>query len=453
MNIVIIGAGKVGQLLCSDLSKEGNDIVLIEENSKLIENLTLNNDINGLVGNGANYDVLKDAEVYNTDIFIAVTSKDEINIISAIMAKKIGAKKTIARVRNPEYSKNADFMRESLGIDIIINPELEAAFEISRSLKFPSALSLETFANGQVNMIELLIDSEKHILNNVQLNNLKKIINKNILITIVERNNEIIIPTGDFILKNGDKIHVTGEKKELFEFYKKCGCCNQTLKSALIIGGGKIAYYLIKKLLEQKIEVKVIEKDEKKAEFLSNEFPEATIICGDGTMIDLLEEENYSYYDVCVSLIGIDEENIIVGLIAQKAGIKKVFAKVNRTSLLNVSEDIGLKCPITPKKIIADHILKYVRGYENAQYSNIETLHRLLDNKVEAIEFNIINSTKAVGISLAKLKTKPNLIIAYIIRNNKLIFPNGDDVLKIGDNVIVVTTQNYLEDIDDIVEK
>ncbi|WP_300356346.1 Trk system potassium transporter TrkA [Fusobacterium sp.] len=451
MKIIIVGAGKIGELLCRDLSTEGNDITLIEQNSKILDRVLSVSDIMGIVGNGANREVLSDAGVSNSDIFIAVTTNDEINIISSVMAKKMGAKYTIARVRNPEYSEQMQFMKESLGIDIMLNPEAEAADFIRKNLEYPNALNVDSFAKNKVNLVEILIE-ENSYLNNLKLMDFKRKYFRNILVCIVQRGNEIYVPTGNFILKTNDRIYVTGEAIDLRDFYKSLGHSDEEIKSVFIVGGGRITHYLVDILLKKKMDLKIVELKKERAKELSETFENVEIINGNGIDMDLLEEENFSSYDACVSLTGIDEENIIISMFADKIGIKKTITKINRTSLLNVLDFVGLQSILTPKKIIADYIVKIVRSFASSQgENNIQNLYRFADNRVEAIEFLVGESNRIIGTPLKDLHFKENVLVPYIIRKGKLIMPNGFDIIQPNDTVIIITTQQYLDDIDQII--
>ena len=451
MKITIVGAGEIGELLCKDLAIEGNDITLIEEDPKILDKILSSSDIMGLVGNGANCEVLKEASVETADIFIAVTHSDEINIISSVIAKKMGAKYTIARVRNPEYSSQMKFMSDSLGIDIMLNPEAEAAFFIARNLEFPNALNVETFAGNKVNLVEVLIEKDTY-LDGIKLMEFKNKYFASLLVCIVKRGQEIYIPTGNFILQAGDRIYVTGIQSELSKFYKSLGHKEERIKSVIIIGGGRITYYLTDILLERMMDVKIIEINENKAQELSGIYENAVIVHGDGTDSDLLDEERFGEYDACVSLTGIDEENIILSMYANKLGIKKTITKINGVSLFNVLELVGLQSIVTPKKIIADYIVRIVRSLVSSQGENIETLYRLVDNNVEAIEFKVPENSSVINIPLKDLNIKDNLLIAYILRNDQLIFPGGLDVMKPQDRVIIVTTEKFLDDINKILK-
>lgn len=451
MKIVIVGAGKVGELLCKDLSIEGNDIILIEQDSKILENILSNNDIMGFVGNGTKFDVQMEAGVPKADVFISVTEKDEINIIATVIAKKLGAKFTIARVRNTEYSSQLEFMSDSLGIDLVINPELEAAKYIKQNIDFPEALNVESFLNGRLKLVEFLIDQDS-FLNDVSLFKFKQNLFPNILVCIIKRKDEIIIPSGKDVLKAGDKIYITGSNNELINFQNSLGITTEKINSAFIVGAGIISHYLAKELSKANIKVKILENNFEKAQKISEQLPEVSVINGDGTDQDILNEENFKNYDSCISITGIDETNIFISIYAKKLGIRKVITKINKMSFINILGEEQLNSAIiTPKKIIADNIIRLVRSMASKK-SKIENLYRLEDNKVEAIEILINSNSKITNIPLKDLKIKKDLIIAYIVRNNVAIFPIGTDVIKEGDRVIIITKENFFDDINDIIE-
>lgn len=450
MKIVIIGGGKVGEFLCAALSTEGNDVILIEKNSRILERIANKTEIIGIVGNGANYDAQIEANVPECDIFIAVTEMDEINMIASIIAKKLGAKNTILRVRNQEYSSHIDFVRESLGITMMINPELEAAKHMANLIKFPSALSVESFVYGRVNMVELEIGG-KSKLDNINLIEFKNQ-HKDIMVMIILRGEEAIIPFGDSILKKGDRIYVTGGQKQLNKFYKVAGSYKEKIRSVMIIGGGRITYYLLTLLAPLKLNIKVIEHNEKKAIELSSHFPDVVVINGDGTDQTLLDEERMELYDSVISLTGVDEENVINSMYAAKKDMKKIITKINRISLMKILGSVGLQSIITPKRIIANSIIRFVRSLEESQGSDVEALYRLADDQVEILQFKVKESSKIINIPLSRLNTKNNLLIAYIIRKKKVIFPDGNDFIKPRDYVVVVSKAGFFNDIDDIRE-
>ena len=456
MKVVIVGGGKVGELLCADFSSIFKEVTIIDTNELRVEKLVEAYDINGILGNGANYEVLTRADSAEADMFISVTASDEINMICCITAKQMGAKYTIARIRNPEYSKTKEFLRESLGIDLMVNPEYEAAKQISHMLKYPTAIKVESFFGGKFNILEVIINSNS-ILNGVSLIDSKKIIDFPSLVCLVERQGEVFVPRGNYVFNVGDKVHITAANKNLKKFYKLLGNqdnMEKKITSSLVIGGGKIAYYLVEFLQIANFYVKVIEIDKNKAIALSETFPDIDVIWADGSDRDTLIEEGIQTFDSCISLTGFDEENIIINLYADKLGIKKTVAKVNRASLKQIAEDIGQYSYITPKEIVGNIITKYTKSLQCSKHSDIENFYRIANNQAEVIEFKITNnSAKILGIKLKDLAINPNMLIAFIIRNNKQIFPNGDDEIKLDDNVVVVSYKHKIEHIDDIISR
>ena len=456
MKVVIVGGGKVGELLCADFSNIFKEVTIIDTNELRVEKLVETYDINGILGNGANYEVLTRADSAEADMFISVTASDEINMICCIAAKQMGAKYTIARIRNPEYSKTKEFLRESLGIDLMVNPEYEAAKQISHMLKYPTAIKVESFFGGKFNILEVIINSNS-ILNGVSLIDSKKIIDFPSLVCLVERQGEVFVPRGNYVFNVGDKVHITAANKNLKKFYKLLGNqdnMEKKITSSLVIGGGKIAHYLVEFLQIANFYVKVIEIDKNKAIALSETFPDIDVIWADGSDRDTLIEEGIQTFDSCISLTGFDEENIIINLYADKLGIKKTVAKVNRASLKQIAEDIGQYSYITPKEIVGNIITKYTKSLQCSKHSDIENFYRIANNQAEVIEFKITNnSAKILGIKLKDLAINPNILIAFIIRNNKQIFPNGDDEIKLDDNVVVVSYKHKIEHIDDIISR
>jgi len=456
VKVVIVGGGKVGELLCADFSNIFKEVTIIDTNELRVEKLVETYDINGILGNGANYEVLTRADSAEADMFISVTASDEINMICCIAAKQMGAKYTIARIRNPEYSKTKEFLRESLGIDLMVNPEYEAAKQISHMLKYPTAIKVESFFGGKFNILEVIINSNS-ILNGVSLIDSKKIIDFPSLVCLVERQGEVFVPRGNYVFNVGDKVHITAANKNLKKFYKLLGNqdnMEKKITSSLVIGGGKIAHYLVEFLQIANFYVKVIEIDKNKAIALSETFPDIDVIWADGSDRDTLIEEGIQTFDSCISLTGFDEENIIINLYADKLGIKKTVAKVNRASLKQIAEDIGQYSYITPKEIVGNIITKYTKSLQCSKHSDIENFYRIANNQAEVIEFKITNnSAKILGIKLKDLAINPNMLIAFIIRNNKQIFPNGDDEIKLDDNVVVVSYKHKIEHIDDIISR
>ena len=453
MKVIIVGGGKVGELLCADFSNTFDEVTIIDTNERRVEKLVEIYDINGLIGNGANSDILLEADAANADMFISVTTSDEINMIACIAAKQIGAKYTIARIRNPEYSKTKEFIKQSLGIDLMVNPEYEAAKQIFYMLKYPTAIKVESFSNNKFNILEVIIDNNS-ILKGVSLIESKNYIDFPSLVCLVERHGNVFVPRGNYVFEIGDKIHITASNKNLKKFYKLLGNkdnLEKKITSSLIIGASKITYYLVDFLQKASFYTKVIEIDKDKAITLSETYPEIDVIWADGSDRDTLIEEGIQTFDSCISLTGLDEENIIIHLYADKLGIKKTVAKVNRASLKQIAEDIGQYSYITPKEIVGNIIKKYTKSLQGSRASDIENFYRIANSKAEVIEFKITSDhSRVIGTKLKDLNINNNTLIAFIIRNNKQIFPNGDDEIKVNDNVVVVNYQQKLEHIDDI---
>lgn len=435
MKIIVVGGGKVGTALCRSLVEEKHNVVLIEEKESVLKNITKRQDIMGIVGNGANFKILEQADVSNCDIFIALTAKDEVNMISAVLAKKMGAKETVVRVRNPEYS-NAYFKdKDFLGFSLVVNPELLTARYIANSVDFPNALSVEHFVNGRVMLMEFMIaDGSK--LCQMTLSQFRKKFG-NIVICAIERQGKLIIPDGDAVLKTGDKIFVTGNRVEMILFHNFVK--TKIIKNLMIIGAGRIAYYLLNILKHTRINLKVIENNQKRAELFSQEFPDVHVVQGDGTAKSVLLEESVENFDAVATLTGVDEENIITSMFLETLGVQKNITKVNRTSLLEIIDTNQFSSIVTPKSIAVDTMMHFIRGRVNAQDSNLDAMHHIANGRIESLQFEIREANKMAGKSLSSLKFKDNILIAAIIRKGKTIYPTGEDVLQVGDKIVVVT--------------
>lgn len=450
VEIVIAGGGKVGETISEELTREGHDIVLIEIKAGRLEQIINKIDITGLAGDGAEIDNLVEAGVQDCDMFIAVTAEDETNIISAIIAKELGAKYTIARVRDPKYTNHIEFVRESLGINMVINPELEAARHISRILEYPETLRIEQFEKGRVSMVELVIKENGPLIDTPLVQFRENY--GDVLICAITRDYETIIPSGDTVLRKGDHLYVTGAQSDISRFYQKAGYKEEKIDSTLIIGGGGVTYNLLNLLKDKDMDIKVIEIKEEKAIDLSYEFPDVVVIKGDGTDQDFLDEERIRSFDSVLSLTGIDEENIVNSLYALSIGINKVITKVSRTGLLKILGNIDLQSIVTPKQLITNKILRFVRSISNTTVSNVEELVRIADNEVETLQFLVKTTSRVVGVKLKDLDTKDELLVAYIIRGDDLIYPSGEDEILEGDHVLIVTKHKSFDDIDDILK-
>ena len=449
MKILIIGCGKAGTVLTRTLCQEGHDITVMDIDSEVVTSVIDNFDAQAIEGNGLIVKDLQEAGIQQTHVVIAMTDADETNIMCCMIARKLGARHSIARVRNPMFAEQLVFMREELDISLMVNPEYQTANEIARMLRYPNAIHVESFANGRMELAELRV-TPGGVMDGLTLSELPSKLKLRLLVCAVMRGEQCFIPDGNSVLRGGDHIYITAEHGELSKFYKQFGDLKNRIKSALIVGGGKISYYLVRQLLELGMQVKIIEQDYHRCEFLSDTFSKAEVICADGTDQDILLEEGLSNVDACITLTGIDEENIILSLYAKKIGVDKIVTKINRTSLVPISDSVGLENIVSPKNTTANLILQYIRGKENSRESNINTLYRLADDKMEAIEFIIRSDSRHVGIPLKKLNTNAGFLIVGIIRNNKRIVPTGDDMLKINDSVIIITTQHKVTGLEDI---
>ena len=449
MKIIIVGCGKVGKTLASTLNEEGHDIVVVDTNAELVESVSSSLDIMGVAGNGASYSVQMEAGVEEADLLLAVTTSDELNLLCCLIAKKAGNCHTIARVRNPIYNKEISFIREELGLSMIINPEQAAADEIARLLRFPSAIKSDTFAKGRVELLRVQIP-EGSVLHNRKVMEIVSFFMCDVLVCAVERGEEVIIPNGNFVLKSGDKISFIASPLKAKDFFKKILLDYTQVETAMIIGGSTIALYLAEKLLASGVDVRIIERDRKRCEELSELLPEAVIINGDATEEDVLMEEGLMDTNSFVALTNFDEENIMLSLFAGKNSKATRVTKVNHLSFENVIDDLNLGAIISPKHITSDSILQYVRAMKNASGNNVETLYRIIGGKAEALAFKINERTEVVGVPFEKMSLKKNLLICSIIRGNKIITPRGKDMILVGDTVVVVTTNQGLKDIHDI---
>ncbi|MCH5280625.1 MAG: Trk system potassium transporter TrkA [Lachnospiraceae bacterium] len=453
LKIIIVGCGQVGQTLIAQLIKEGHDITLIDHDPQIIQEMTNLYDVMGVVGNGASYSVQKEAGIKGSDLIIAVTDSDELNLLCCTVAKRVGNCSAIARVRTPDYSKEAGYLRDQLGLAMIINPELEAAKEASRILYLPTALEVSTFAHGQAEMIKIKVPDGNE-LDGMTIMDLGKALGKdiadNVLICAVEREGDIQIPSGNFRIQKGDLISFVASRATVKIFLEKIGFNTHAVKNTMIIGGSRSAYYLATLLLNMGISVKIIESDQKRCEELSILLPKAIIINGDGTNEELLKEEGIEFADSFVPLTGIDEENILLTLHAKRVSQAKAITKISRITFRNVVDSLDLGSVIYPKFITSEAIIAYVRAKKNSTNSNIETLYHMFDSRVEAIEFRVESESKVTNIPLMDLNLKKGLLISFINRNGSIIIPSGQDSIQVGDTVMIVTTHTGFNTIQDI---
>ncbi|MDT2595531.1 Trk system potassium transporter TrkA [Enterococcus dongliensis] len=455
MKIIVLGAGKVGKALTQYLSNEeyDYDVVVVDLHAEKVEAIVNQFDVLGVVGDGATYDILLEAGVNKTDIIIAVTQSDELNILACLMAKKMGAQNSIARVRNPEYLKQRSFMRDQLGLSMIINPELEAANEIRRILLFPSAFKVDTFVSGKIELAEFRLKENARLIG-VSLNRLDKVSKANVLICAIRRKGELLIPDGNVVLEQGDRIHVMGQHRDLVRFCQDINLFEQKTKRIIIVGGGRIAYYLAHQLIEHGIQVKIIENNPKRCVELSIMLPKATIIESDGSDEEVLIEEGIESVDAFVALTGLDEENIVISLYAKQMKAKKTVAKVTRTNFMNVLDQLDIDSVVSPKNIIATHILRYVRAKNNKDDdSSVKTLHHLFNDDVDAMEFVVTPQTCFLNQKVSDVKLKNNILIAAISRERGFVIPKGDTEIRLKDHIVVITTDRKISSLNDLVRR
>ncbi len=451
MKIIVIGCGKIGKTIIEHVSKEGHSLVIVDNNREKVEELIERYDVMGVVGNGASLDIQEEAGVKFADLVIAVTPEDEINILVSMVAKKLGASSTIARVRNPEYLRQTKLMQEELGLSMVVNPEQETADEIINMVNLPSLLKLEPFAKGKVNLVEILVEENNPLIGETLITMNKKIKTK-VLICAIQRAGNVIIPNGNFKIEQGDRLSITANASSLVTFLKELNLIKSPLKNIMIIGGGKISYYLAKELSNKKYHIKLIEMNKNRAEEMAELLPKVDVICGDGTDHELLIEEGIEASDACIALTNVDEENIIVSMYATGLKIKKVIAKIKRNSFLTMVNDLGIASIVSPKDIVASKIISYIRALSNKRGSNVLTLYKLVNNQVEALEFDAKKKEKFYNKPLKDLNIKENCLIACIIRDGNVLIPSGNDFIQLNDRVLVVTTHQQFDDLMDAFE-
>ena len=450
MKIIVLGAGKVGKTLIKHMSNEDHDIIVVDQNATKVEEVVNQYDVIGVVGNGGSYDILMEAGAEDANLIICVTASDELNILAGLVAKKMGTRHTIARVRNPDYSSQRDFMRNQLGFSMIVNPELEAASEIRRVLSFPSAVKVDTFSRGKVELAEFFVEDHSR-LNGVELNQLHKITKTNILVCAVSHNEDVIIPDGNYAIKPGDHLYITGTHRDLSKFCLDIGVITSRIKNVIIIGGGKIAYYLSKQLSTQGIKVKIIEKDKNRCQVLAEKLPYVTIIHGDGSDDELLNEEGIENTDAVLALTGLYEENIVLSLSANSLYHKKTIAKVTRMNYTGLSDVLKVDSIVAPKKIVASQIIRYVRAKMNKDHdSAVKTLYKIVDGEVEAVEFKVTEHFKFLHKTINEMKIKEHVLVAAIIRKNEVIVPKGNTSMELNDYVIIVSRGEIMKSLNDM---
>lgn len=452
MKIIVVGCGKIGVTVIQSLIAEGHDLVAIDENAETLNQLTNIYDLMSLCGNGADSDILEEAGIRKADLFIAATGSDNTNMLSCFLAKRMGAAHTIARIRNPEYNDNSlNFLKQELGLSMSINPELLAAQEMYKILKLPSAVKVESFSRRRFEMIELHL-KEGSPLHGVRLCELREKYKAKFLVCVVQRGEDVYIPDGNFMLQAGDKIGLTAQLTEIHKLLREMGLLQKQARNVMILGGGRMSYYLSKLLIAGGSSVTVIERDLALCQELCAALPKATIVHGDGAQQETLLEEDLRSKDAFVALTGMDEENILISIFAASQNVPKVIAKVNRDELSALAEKIGMDCIVSPQKVISDVVVRYARALQNSMGSKVETLYQLMDGNAEALEFLVSSEFPKLGVPLREMKLKPHTLVAGILRDRTSIIPDGNDVIMAGDRVVVVAAERRLQDLADILK-
>ena len=452
MKIIIAGAGKVGSSVAALLAQEGHDITIIDHDPDTIQSVSNELDVICVEGSATNPETLREAGAGHADLLLAATEQDETNMICGISARKLGTAHVIARVRDPEYLHQTEFLREALGLSVIVNPEYECAKEISRTLRFPGAVRVDAFSKGSVEIVEHRVPAGGK-LEGVALKELVQRFGAKVLVGVVERDGQGLIPNGNFVLQAGDRLSVTGATRELRRFFAAIGEYKRPVRRVMIMGGGRSSVYLTRMLQESGMSVTVVERDRERCDTLCDLIPEAHVVCGDATNSDVLQEDGLFSADAFVALTGDDEDNIITALYAKNRGVDKVIVKVNRDYLSEIIENVGLNSVVSPKDIVAQQLARYVRAMSNSMGGSMETLYRLADGKVEAMEFKVSADSACVDIPLKDLKLKPNILISAIIRGSKSIIPDGSSRIQPGDHAVIVAPAGRIGNMDAILEE
>lgn len=452
MRIIVVGCGKVGQTIVAQLSKENHDISIIDTDASVVTSTTNSYDVMGVIGNGVSYEVMREAGIEAADLLIAVTDSDERNLLSCLLAKQVADCSTIARVRSPIYGDELRLIRGALGLSMTINPEFAAAREIARILRVPAAIKVETFARGRVELLKVEV-AEGSVLDNCALKDVDEKVGCDVLVCAVERGESVTIPNGQFVLQAEDTISLIMPKENVRQFFNNIGEKSKKIRSAMLLGGGKVSFYLAELLLKTGIDVKIVENDEDRCEELAEMLPGAIIIHGDATDQNVLLEEGLADIDAVVTLTGIDEANIFLSLFARSVSEAKIITKVNRLSFDRIIDSFDLGSIIYPKRITADNIVRYVRAMQNSYGTNVETMYNIIENRVEALEFVVREEADYVDVPLAELEIRKNVLIAAISRAGETIQPNGQTRIQKGDSVVVVTTEKGVNDLGELLRR
>lgn len=452
MKIIVAGCGKIGTAILAALVAEGHDLVAVDSDPSVVGEITNIYDVIGVNGNASDFDTLSEAGVSGIDMFISAMDSDEQNMLSCFLAKKMGAKRTIARIRNPEYNDNSlGFMRKHLEISMAINPELLTANELHNILKFPSAVRIETFSRRNLEMIEIILPADTE-LNGMTLMKMREKYNAKVLVCCVQRGEDAFIPGGNFVLQAGDKIGIAASPAEISKFFKMLGVLKKKAKNIMILGGSRIAYYLAKMIASSGSSAMIIDQDKQRCEELADVLSNTAIINGNGMQQELLLESGIESADAFVSLTGFDEENILTAIFAAMQNVPKAIAKINRDELAAMASKIGVDTIVSPKDITSSVIVKYARALENTENSKVETLYKLMDGKVEALEFIVSAESKVTGIPLKQMQIKKGILLGGIIRGKSSIIPSGEDIIQVDDRVVVISSNAGLSDLNDILK-
>ena len=450
MKIIIAGTGKVGRSVAAVLTEEEHDVTVIDMDPETVSLVSNDLDVICVEGNAADPEVLRGAGAEKADLVVAATEKDEVNMVCGIAARKLGARHVIARIRDPRYLHQVEFLREAMGLSKIINPEYECAKEISRILRFPGASRVDSFSKGSVEIVEHRIP-EHGALNGVALKDLGTRFGARVLVALVERDGAALIPNGDTVLRSGDRLSITGSTKELRHFFVSIGEYKRPVRNVMIMGGGRTAVYLTRLLQESGIDVTVVERDRARCDELCDLVPRAHIVFGDATYCDVLREDGITSADGFVALTGDDGDNIITSLYALSCEVEKIVTKVNHEHFTDILNNSGLDSIVSPKEIVAMQLARYVRGLSaSADSSSVETLYRLVDGRVEVLEFQVGENSACIRVPLRQLRLRENVLISALIRGSKTILPDGDTVILPGDHAVVVTAAGRLRNLDEI---
>ena len=454
MRILVVGDGKVGYTLAEHLTREGHDVVIIDRSEEVLQRSQDTLDVLCVRGNGANAKTLIDAGVDKADFLIATTASDETNMLCCLLGKRLGARYTMARIRDPEYNESIALLQKEIAIDNTINPERATALEISRLLRFPFANNIESFAKGQVEMVEFRAQ-ERDVVVGCPMRSLSSHLPgiPRVLYAAVERGGEVIIPNGDFVIQPGDRVHVAGEMVTITNYFRFLGKHSLRIKNVMLLGGGRISYYLAKMIVPAGLHVAMIEIKPDKAEDLSEQLPHVNVILGDGTDQELLEQEGLDQMDAFVALCDRDEENLMTGLFAVKQGVPKVIVKNNRVAYADIISGMGLESIVSPKSITCATILRYVRARVNSEGTKVERLYRLMNDRVEALEFIARAGDSYIGVPLKNLNIRKGALVAVIVHQGKVIVPFGDDHIEEGDRVVIIVCENGIGDLNEVIRK